>query len=125
DAELQGIDVNAHAQGQGNLTFAADGSLARSDLDLNADKIQLTMPSAFQQPVTIGGVNVRGSYTTADRTFAIEHLWLNGAPLSGALSGRVVLAQNQSPAVVLNGKVNSLSVHDLVRYWPLRVGQGA
>ncbi|MBV8799767.1 MAG: hypothetical protein JO208_08175, partial [Alphaproteobacteria bacterium] len=125
DSELQGTGVSAHAQGLGNLKFGPDGSLARADLDLNADKIGITMPSAFQQAVTIGGVSLRGSYTTADQTFTIEHLLLTGSPLAGALSGRVVLAQNKSPAFELRGKIDPLSVRDLVRYWPLRVGQGA
>jgi hypothetical protein len=125
DATLQGENATAHAQGSGDLVFAADGSLARTDLDVTADRITLTMPAAFQQSVTLGGVSLRGSYTTADRSFAINQLLLSGSPLAGELRGRVVLASNQSPEIDLTGTLNQLSVRDLVRYWPLRVGEGA
>lgn len=125
DAELQGETAAAHAQGFSNLTFAPDGALVRADLDLTADKITFAMPSAFKQAVTFGGVVVRGSYVTADRTFAIDRLALAGPAVSGAFSGRVVIAQNQSPEIDLHGKLNPLSVRDLVLYWPLRVGEGA
>ncbi len=125
DATLQGENAAAHAQGFGSLVFGADGSLARADLDVTADRITLTMPAAFQQAVTLGGISLRGSYTTADRSFAISQLLLSGSPLAGEFRGRVVLASNQSPEIDLTGNLNQLSVRDLVRYWPLRVGEGA
>jgi hypothetical protein len=125
DAELQGENATAHAQGLSNLVFASDGSLARADLDVKADKITLTLPSAFQQSVVLGGMAVRGTYTTADRTFTIDRVLLTDSPLSGELHGKVIIAENQSPEIDLTGAINSLSVQDLVRYWPLRVGEGA
>lgn len=125
DADLEGENASAHAQGAGSLAFANDGTLSRADLDVKIDKITLTLPSAFQQSVMLGAMALRGAYTTADRTFAIDRLLLTGSPLSGELSGKVMIAQSQSPEIDLNGTVNSLSVRDLVRYWPLRVGEGA
>lgn len=125
DAELQGENATAHAQGLSNLVFASDGSLARADLDVNADKITVTLPSAFQQSVVLGGMALRGTYTTADRTFTIGRVLLTDSPLSGELQGKVVIAENRSPEIDLNGTINALSVQDLVRYWPLRVGEGA
>jgi hypothetical protein len=125
DAELQGETATAHAQGMANLAFASDGALVRANLDLTADKITFAMPSAFKQAVTFGGVAVRGSYITANRTFTVDRLTFGGPAVSGVFSGRVVIAQNQSPEIDLQGKLDPLSVRDLVRYWPLRVGEGA
>jgi hypothetical protein len=125
DADLAGETAAAHAQGVADLTFAGDAALTSARVDLTADKIAFTMPSAFQQTVTLGGVALQGTYTTADRSFAIQRLVLTGSPVAGTLAGKVVIAQNQSPAIELNGTIESLSVRDLVRYWPLRAGEGA
>lgn len=125
DADLQGENASAHAQGMGNLIFAADGSLARADLDVKADKITLQIPAAFQQSVTLGNVALRGTYTTADSVFTVDQMLLSDLPLSGELRGRVAIVQGRSPGIGLNGTINPLSVRDLVRYWPLRVGEGA
>jgi hypothetical protein len=125
DATLEGENASAHLQGTGNLEFANDSSVTKASLDLTADKIALKIPSAFQQTVTLGRVSLRGAYTTADRTLTIDQLWLGGSPVSGELKGRIVLASNMSPEIDLQGRVNELTVRDLVRYWPLRVGDGA
>jgi hypothetical protein len=125
DADLQGENASAHAQGSGKLVFASDGSLANAGLDVKADKITLLMPAAFQQSVNLGSMALRGTYTTADRAFTIDQMVLSDSPLSGELRGRIAIAQGHSPEIGLNGTINPLSVRDLVRYWPLRVGEDA
>src|SRR5262249_52475517 len=50
---------------------------------------------------------------------------IDGPGLAGELTGRVVLADNVSPEIDITGKIAELSVRDLVRYWPLKVGEGA
>lgn len=125
DATLEGNAAKAHFQGTSTLAFAPDGSMIKVDLDLSGDEIALRMPDTFQQSVTLGHLGLRGTYTAAGQTFSIGRFWLSGSPVSGELSGRIVLAQNKSPEVDLNGKINELSVRDLVRYWPLRIGEGA
>ena len=123
DATLKGDSVGAHAQGLANITLAADGTFASANLDITADKIFFPMASA-KAPTTLGGFGLRGTYTAQDRTFAIDRLSLNGA-LSGTLQGRVVLLQNQSPAIQASGTIDPLSVRDLVHYWPPTVAAGA
>ncbi|HEY1962847.1 MAG TPA: AsmA-like C-terminal domain-containing protein [Rhizomicrobium sp.] len=125
DATLQGQTATAHAHGLGSLVFAGDGSLTRADLDLNADKIVLNMPDAFQQTVSLGGLSMRGSYATADSTLTLSQVVLSGSPLTGQLQGRVILANNGSPEIDLTGKLDAITVRDLVRYWPVKVGEGA
>jgi hypothetical protein len=125
DATLEGQSVKARFQGISNLSFADDGSVARADIDVNGEEIALQIPGTFQHSVTLGRVGLRGAYTATNETFAVDRFWLSGSPLSGELNGRVVLAQNKSPEIDLNGKLDELSVRDLVQYWPLRVGEGA
>ena len=124
DATLQGVNASAHLQGEGNLEFKGN-AVTRASLDLTADKVALKMPNAFQQSVELGRIVLRGAYTTADRTLSLDRLWIGGSPLAGELRGRIVLADNTSPEIDLTGKINELSVRDLVRYWPLRIGDGA
>jgi hypothetical protein len=124
DATLQGVNASAHLQGQGNLEFSGN-AVTRASLDLTADKIALKIPNAFQQSVELGRIALRGTYTTADRTLTLDRLLMGGSPVAGELSGRIVLADNTSPEIDLTGRIDELSVRDLVHYWPLRVGDGA
>lgn len=124
DATLQGVNASAHLQGEGNLEFSGN-AVTRASLDLTADKIALKIPNAFQQSVELGRVALRGTYTTADRTLTLDRLLMGGSPVAGELSGRIILADNTSPEIDLTGRINELSVRDLVHYWPLRVGDGA
>jgi hypothetical protein len=125
DADIKTEDTAAHLQGSGNLHFASDGSLARADLDISSDRINLAMRGAFARAVELGGAHLRANYTPANKTFAIQQLALHGPAVSGALSGQIVLVENTSPAVDVTGTLKELSVADLVRYWPLRMGEGA
>jgi hypothetical protein len=124
DATLQGVNASAHLQGEGNLEFSGN-AVTRASLDLTADKIALKIPNAFPQSVELGRVALRGTYTTADRTLTLDRLLMGGSPVAGELSGRIILADNTSPEIDLTGRINELSVRDLVHYWPLRVGDGA
>lgn len=124
-ATLQGDTATAHLQGSGNLKFGQAGSLAAADLDVSADHIMIATPEAFTTPVALGPLHLRGNYDTGNATFTIEQALLSGRALTGELQGHIVLADNKSPGIVLGGKINSLSVRDLVHYWPLKVGGGA
>lgn len=125
DADIKAEDTAAHFRGSGDLRFTGDRSIERADLDISSDRINLAMPGAFARAVELGGAHLRATYTPANKTFAIEQLALEGHALSGVLSGKVVLAQNSSPAVDATGRLKQISAIDLVRYWPLRMGEGA
>jgi hypothetical protein len=125
DADIRAGDTGAHLQGYGNLYFASDGALQRVDLNISSNRINLAMRGAFARAVQFGGANLRATYTPANKTFGIQQLTLQGPALSGTLSGQVVLAENTSPAIDAAGTLKDLPVADLVRYWPLRMGEGA
>jgi hypothetical protein len=125
DADIQAEDTGAHLQGYGYLYFANDGALQRADLNISGNKINLAMRGTFARAVQFGSANLRATYTPASKTFGIQQLTLQGPALSGTLSGQVVLAENTSPAIDAAGTLKDLPVTDLVRYWPLRMGEGA
>ena len=125
DASLQGANTKAHFAGTGDLRFGADGLLQGGDVEISGDQIAIGFPSQFLQSVTMGHIFLRGRYSAADRVFSLDRFGLNGPAVSSELSGRIVLADNTSPAIEITGKISGLSIRDLVRYWPLRAGQGA
>ena len=45
--------------------------------------------------------------------------------LSAQASGKITLVPDQAPALELKGQTASLPVRELLRYWPLNVGEGA
>ncbi|HEX3653262.1 MAG TPA: AsmA-like C-terminal domain-containing protein [Rhizomicrobium sp.] len=124
-ADIKAEDTAAHFQGSGDLHFANDGSLEQANLDISSDRIYLAMQGAFARAVELGGAHLRATYSPANETFSVEQLALQGPALSGALSGQVVLEQNASPAINATGTLKELSATNLVRYWPLRMGEGA
>lgn len=125
DATLESEGVKAHFQGFSNLSFAADGSWAGATLDLTGDRIFVGLPATFQKSVSMGHIALRGSYSAANRTFTLDRFGLDAEGINGEVSGKIVLVENASPEIDLSGKIGELSVHDLVRYWPLKVGGGA
>jgi hypothetical protein len=125
DASLESEGAKAHFQGISNLSFAADGSWAGATLDLTGDQIFVGLPSTFQKSLTMGHIGLRGSYAAASRTFTLQRFGLDAPGVTGEWSGKVVLVDNASPEIDLTGTVAQMSVRDLVRYWPLKIGGGA
>jgi len=125
DASLEGETAKARFRGLSNLTFTPDGNWSGASLDLQGEQISVGMSNAFQHSFDVGHIALRGNYAAADRTFTLDRFGIDGPGVTGALSGRVVLADNASPEIDLSGSIGQMSVRDLVRYWPLRVGAGA
>jgi AsmA-like C-terminal region/Protein of unknown function len=124
DATLAGDQAHAHLGGTGNLAFDEHGALTRASLDLAMDKIGIDLPGVMGQAVTLTRAAFRGSYVTATRSIAIDQALLFGGPLSANFSGAVTLANGQSPGIDIAGKVNAISIRDLLHYWPLQLAGG-
>jgi Protein of unknown function/AsmA-like C-terminal region len=125
DATLEGVQAQAHMTGKGDLSFDQDGSLAKASLDLQMDKLAIDMPGVMGRSVTAAHAAIRGSYVPSSRTIAIDQAFVFGNQLSAKFAGRVVLADNQSPEIDIDGNVAALSMRDLLRYWPLQTAPGA
>ncbi|MFL5239935.1 MAG: AsmA-like C-terminal domain-containing protein [Rhizomicrobium sp.] len=125
DATLKGENIEIHARGTANLAFLQDGSLSNAKFEIESDRMALTMPDAFQRGLSLGGLSVRGSYTTSNQTFLFDEVLLGHAPLTGKLKGRVILAQNAAPGIDFDGSIDALAVRDLIKLWPIHVSEGA
>jgi hypothetical protein len=125
DASLEGIQASAHMTGSGDVAFAPTGDLTKASLDLQLDKLAVNMPGVMGHQVTVARAAIRGSYVPSSDTIAIDQAFVYGAQLSAKFAGRVVLANNQSPQIDIDGSMAAISVRDLLRYWPLQTAPGA
>lgn len=125
DSALEGVQAQAHLNGSGNLGFDSQGVLAKVTLDLQLDKLAIDMPGVMGRSVSLARAAVRGSYTPATQTLAVEQAFVFGGPLSAKLAGRVQLAQDRSPAIDIDGNIAAIGVRDLLRFWPLQAAPGA
>ena len=125
DATLEGTQARAHLQGQGDLSFSPSGALTKAALELRMDKFAIDMPGVMGRSVSIAQAEIRGSYDPAANQIAIDQAFVFGGPLSAKFTGRVLLADNQSPEIDVDGNIAAISVRDLMRYWPLQAGPGA
>ena len=125
DGSLDAAGATAHLTGQIDLVRDPDGTLTRIAFDERMDKVALNMPGVLQAPVALRDVSLRGGYLPATKDIVVEHFGIAGGPLSVDASGHITLVANQAPAIEMKGQMAAMSVRDLVRLWPMQVGQGA
>ena len=125
DGTLDAAGASAHLTGQLDLMHDADGALSRVAFDSRLDKIAINMPGVLPAPVALREISARGSYVPGSKDIVLERFGISGAPLSLDASGQITLVADRSPAIELKGQMNALSVRDLLRFWPLKVGDGA
>lgn len=125
DGSVTGEHLQAHFTGTNDFRFGADGSLSASAFSMTVDKLEAAMPGVLSREVNVAHALLRGSYQPAAHKIVLEQATVLGGPLSANLIGEIGLVPGKSPAIALDGKVNPLSVRDLLRYWPLEVGTGA
>jgi hypothetical protein len=125
DASLEGDHARAHLTGRGKLDFDANNVLTLATLDLDADRFSVNMPGVVTQSVTLGRIAMHTVYTPAIQKIDIQKLDISGGPMNAQLAAAVTLGDHTSPAIAANGTIAAMSVRDLLRYWPLHVGEGA
>jgi hypothetical protein len=125
DGSLDAAGATAHLTGRIDLVHDADGALSRVNFDERMDKVALNMPGVLQAPVALRDVSLRGGYLPATKDIVVDHFGVAGGPLSADASGHITLVANQSPAMELKGQMAPMGVRDLVRLWPMQVGEGA
>ena len=125
DASLEGDHARAHLTGGGKLDFDANNVLTLATLDLNADRFSVNMPGVVTQSVTLGRIAMHTVYTPAIQKIDIQKLDISGGPMNAQLAAAITLGDGTSPAIVANGMIAAMGVRDLLRYWPLHVGEGA
>jgi len=125
DASLEGIQAQAHMTGKGDLAFDTNGGLTKAKLELEMDKLAFNMPGVMGRSVSVARAVIRGNYVPSADTIAIEQAAIYGNQLTAKFAGRIVLADNRSPEVDIDGSMAEMPVRDLLHYWPLQATPGA
>ncbi len=124
DGTLEGAQARAHFEGSAALSLDATGALRSSSFDVAADKLMVDVPGATAGAVSVARLDVQGVYSGDNRCLVLDRVRLSGGPLSAAFAGKAFFAPAQSPEIDADGKMDAISVRDLLRYWPLRVVPG-
>jgi len=125
NAILDSNQMKAHVSGESDLFYDAKGAIDHLGVSLIADKVALSIPGTFAQPVAISASMLHGSYLPATHDILIDHLGVSGPGLQLETSGKITLVEGQTPAAELKGRFAQMRVHDLLRYWPLGAADGA
>ena len=125
DATLDSDQMQAHIVGRADLFFDPTGAIERLGVVLTADKTALSVPGGFAQPVFLPLITLRGSYLPATHDILIDQLNTSGGALVLDTTGKITLVDNKSPVLDIKGRIAPMAVRDLLRYWPLGIGQGA
>jgi hypothetical protein len=125
DASLNSDRLRAHVVGGMNFVSDASGAITRLAIDLTADRTALAMPGTFAQPVLVPLAEFKGSYMPSTHDILIDQLRTVGGALVLSAAGKITLVDRYSPVMDLKGRVEPLAVRDMLRYWPLDIGQGA
>jgi hypothetical protein len=125
DGTLAGNEARAHLSGTGDLSFAADDSLSKADLDLTMDQIAVNLHGVTNRTVALDRIALRGEYTPADDHFEVSEFLMHGGPLSVELKGGLNFVKNETPEIDLDGHIAQLDIKDALHYWPLQLGEGA
>jgi hypothetical protein len=124
DCTVDGEHVQAHFDGMSQLSFDAAGTFASASFSLRVDKLAASVPDVLPQSVNVAHAVLHGSYVEPLHQLTIDQAFVSGGPFSAALAGRIMLAENRTPGIAIDGKLNALAVRDLLHYWPFNVGPG-
>lgn len=125
DASLESDQLQAHVVGRTNLIYDGGGAVTRLGVELTADKTALAVPGTFSRPVFLPLVQVKGTYVPATHDILLDYLRTKGGSLVLNTAGKITLVDKMSPAAELKGRIEAMSVRDLLHYWPLGTGEGA
>lgn len=125
DASLEGDHARAHMTGRGQLNFDSNNVMQTASFDLNADRFSVNLPGVVTQSVTLGRITMHTVYTPAEKKVDIESLSITGGPMNAQFKASVTLNDATTPAIAADGTIAAMNVRDLLRYWPLHVGEGA
>jgi len=125
NAVLDSNQMKAHVSGESDLFYDAKGAIDHLGVSLNADKVALSIPGTFAQPVAISAATLHGGYLPATHDILIDHLGVSGPGLQLETAGKITLVEGKTPAAELKGRFAPLRVRDLLRYWPLGAADGA
>jgi Protein of unknown function/AsmA-like C-terminal region len=125
DATLTAQGASAHLTARGDLIYDDKKALSQVKFETALDKIALSTPGVLPGPVSLRLAAVRGSYLPATQDFVFDHVEVAGGPLSIQATAKVTLVSGKSPAIEAKGQMSPLGVRDLLRFWPIGVGEGA
>jgi hypothetical protein len=125
NASIQSDKVKAHLQGKLGFRLDDAGDIVGLRADLRMSQLALAWKGVFAEPVQFQLVDLAGAWDRAGKDFVIERFGVNGSPFLMQASGHVTLADSKSPAVDVKGTVSTLSMRDLVRFWPVGAAPGA
>lgn len=116
--------VNLHLTGNGQLSYDANDTLTGAALDAAIDRVAVDMPGIFPGVMKLSDVKVAGNYIPATGEANLTRLDIRGRNLSINLTGKTTFGES-SPAIDLSGRINAISVREVLGYWPTALGSGA
>lgn len=121
---LQGKPLAARAKANIDLT-RKDGGLATAVGEITAQDVKLALPGVLRRDLTLANFSLKADYDHTRRRVSWQRATISAAPVTAELSGSVTLSEGTSPALVLSGTLQPLTVKDLLDHWPIGVGEGA
>ena len=116
----------AALKGKAALVFGwNEDTLQSVSVDLDTDSFRLDLPAWFNHPRTFSRFSLQAVYDRSDRKLTWQRAVVKTGSFSADLSGAVRLGSTGSPALVLAGTIDTLSVSDALEYWPVGVSDGA
>jgi hypothetical protein len=123
-SSLDADGIHAQLRGQGDFSYSADDTLKDVAFGLGLTKIAVNLPGVFAGPFTLQSADLSAHYAPATHALAIDRFTVLGPSLNFQTAGTVSWAAPGAPAIAVKGTMAALPVHDLLRYWPLHVGEG-
>jgi hypothetical protein len=114
------------AKGKADLTLGwKDGALQTVAANVDAGNVRLDLPQVFNQPLAMSKLSFQGAYDRQAKTISWSNAVVNTGDLAAGFSGSVQLGNAGSPALMVSGTLDPLTVAQALKYWPIDVGTGA
>ena len=117
---------NAGAQGTADFRFLwRDQALVVASAALKLNNVNFTAPELFASPLRLANFGVEAIYDLPTKRLTVINLALAGSGAAARFNGSTTFADAMSPAIRLNGTLDPLTTRDLLKFWPVRIGNGA
>jgi hypothetical protein len=113
---------------RGKASFALtrkDGAFATAAGEISAQDVKLSFPSFLRRDLTLAKFDLKADYDRARKRLSLERAAIDAPAIAAELSGALTFQEGSSPALVLSGTLQPISVRDLLDHWPVGVGEGA
>jgi len=121
--EVRSKEITASAKGTISLAWA-DGAISKVSGELEAEDVNLAFPR-LRQDLSLSKILLNAVYDNDLKQLTWQRAVVNGDALSADFSGSVTFVKDRSPALSVKGTLATLSMRDLLFYWPRGAAEGA